>query len=151
MALNNFHPACQSWFNAQFGAPTVAQTQAWPAIQAGRHTLISAPTGSGKTLAAFYAAIDSLVQRGLNRQLGDGVQILYVSPLKALSNDIHKNLEIPLDGIAEQLFLAAEAPVDIMTDFVLYLFLATDISKNSLVFLKESTSPSLYIAPNFSD
>tara|TARA_B100002003_G_scaffold251733_1_gene297057 strand:- start:2877 stop:7361 length:4485 start_codon:yes stop_codon:yes gene_type:complete len=113
MALNNFHPACQSWFNAQFGAPTVAQTQAWPAIQAGRHTLISAPTGSGKTLAAFYAAIDSLVQRGLNRQLGDGVQILYVSPLKALSNDIHKNLEIPLDGIAEQLFLAAEAPVDI--------------------------------------
>ncbi|HAJ75581.1 MAG TPA: hypothetical protein DCM64_03910 [Gammaproteobacteria bacterium] len=113
MVLSSFHPACQNWFNAQFAAPTTAQVQAWPAIQAGRHTLISAPTGSGKTLAAFYAAIDSLVQRGINRQLGDGVQILYVSPLKALSNDIHKNLEIPLDGIAEQLFLAGEAPVDI--------------------------------------
>ena len=113
MALSNFHPACQNWFNHQFAAPTTAQIQAWSAIQAGRHTLISAPSGSGKTLAAFYGAIDSLVQRGLNRQPGDGVQILYVSPLKALSNDIHKNLEIPLDGIAEQLFLTGEAPVDI--------------------------------------
>lgn len=113
MALAQFHPACQSWFRSRFGEPTAAQSRAWPAIKAGRHTLISAPTGSGKTLAAFYAAIDTLVQRDLNQQLGDGVQILYVSPLKALSNDIHKNLEQPLDGIAEHLHLCGEHPVDI--------------------------------------
>ena len=113
MTLERFHPACQNWFKAQFNEPTSAQTRAWAAIQSGRHTLISAPTGSGKTLAAFYAAIDSLVQRGLKGQLTDGVHILYVSPLKALSNDIHKNLELPLDGIAEQLHLCGEAPVDI--------------------------------------
>lgn len=113
MPLAQFHPACRNWFKAQFTEPTQVQAQAWPAINSGRHTLISAPTGSGKTLAAFYAAIDSLLQRGLNRQLSDGVQILYVSPLKALSNDIHKNLELPLDGIAEHLHLCGEAPVDI--------------------------------------
>lgn len=113
MALAQFHPACQNWFRSQFGEPTPAQAQAWPAIKAGKHTLISAPTGSGKTLAAFYAAIDSLVQRGLNRQLEAGVQILYVSPLKALSNDIRKNLEQPLDGIAEHLHLCRELPVNI--------------------------------------
>ena len=89
------------------------QKLAWPAIKEGKHTLISAPTGSGKTLAAFYAAIDDLVQKGLQQQLSDGVQILYVSPLKALSNDIQKNLEFPLDGIAEHLHLANEVPVDI--------------------------------------
>ncbi len=113
MALSQFHPACRNWFTARFGAPTPAQAQAWPAIQAGRHTLISAPTGSGKTLAAFYAAIDQLVQKGVNNQLEDGVHILYVSPLKALSNDVRKNLEVPLDGIAEHMHLAAQAPVDI--------------------------------------
>lgn len=113
MPLSHFHPACQNWFRARFGAPTEAQTQAWPAIQAGRHTLISAPTGSGKTLAAFYAAIDDLVHKGLANQLEAGVQVLYVSPLKALSNDIQKNLEQPLDGIAEHLHLAGLPPVDI--------------------------------------
>ena len=113
MALSQFHPACSQWFKNQFGEPTAAQAQAWSAIRAGRHTLISAPTGSGKTLAAFYSAIDSLVQKGLNNQLEDGVQILYVSPLKALSNDIQRNLEMPLDGIAEQLHLCGEPPVDI--------------------------------------
>ncbi len=113
MALSSFHPACERWFRDQFGVPTPAQAQAWPAIQAGRHSLISAPTGSGKTLAAFYVAIDSLVQRALCRQLDGGVQVLYVSPLKALSNDIHRNLEIPLDGIAEQLHLAGEAPIEL--------------------------------------
>ena len=113
MDLANFHPACRNWFRARFGEPTAAQVRAWPAIQAGRHTLISAPTGSGKTLAAFYAAIDSLVQRGLRGELSDGVRILYVSPLKALGNDIHRNLELPLDGIAEHLHLAGEPPVDI--------------------------------------
>ena len=95
-ALSQFHPACRNWFRARFGEPTPAQAQAWPAIKAGRHTLISAPTGSGKTLAAFYGAIDELLQKGLRNQLEDGVHVLYVSPLKALSNDIHKNLDMPL-------------------------------------------------------
>jgi len=112
-SLQQFHPACRNWFQTQFGAPTAAQAQAWPAIQAGRHTLISAPTGSGKTLAAFYAAINELIQKGVENRLDDGVHILYVSPLKALSNDIHRNLEAPLDGIAEQLHLLGQAPVDI--------------------------------------
>jgi ATP-dependent Lhr-like helicase len=113
MPLESFHPACQNWFRASFGEPTPAQAQAWPAIQAGRHTLISAPTGSGKTLAAFYAAIDEMLQKGIRNQLEDGVHILYVSPLKALSNDIHRNLEMPLDGIAEHMHLLGQAPVDI--------------------------------------
>ena len=113
MSLITFHPASANWFESQFGQATQAQAQAWSAIQSGKHTLIAAPTGSGKTLAAFYAAIDSLVQRGVKRQLSDGVQILYVSPLKALSNDIHKNLELPLDGIAEHMHLLGQAPVDI--------------------------------------
>ena len=111
--LDQFHPACQNWFSSQFGEPTAAQAEAWPAIREGRHTLISAPTGSGKTLAAFYAAINSLVEKGIENRLSDGVHILYVSPLKALSNDIHRNLELPLDGIAEHLHLAGIAPVDI--------------------------------------
>jgi len=109
--LNSFHGACRNWFESQFGQPTPAQAQAWQAIKAGKHTLICAPTGSGKTLAAFYAATDGLVQQGLNRQLCDGVQILYVSPLKALSNDIQKNLELPLEGIAEHLHLVGEPPL----------------------------------------
>ena len=111
--LDQFHPACGNWFRQQFNEPTVAQAEAWAAIQDGQHTLISAPTGSGKTLAAFYAAINSLVEKGLENRLDDGVHILYVSPLKALSNDIHRNLELPLDGIAEHLHLAGVAPVDI--------------------------------------
>ncbi|MEX0963183.1 MAG: DEAD/DEAH box helicase [Pseudohongiellaceae bacterium] len=113
MALTHFHPAARDWFNSQFGEPTETQVQAWPAIKSGRHTLISAPTGSGKTLAAFYAAIDDLLQKGLQRQLHPGVQILYVSPLKALSNDIHKNLEIPLKGIAENLKRSGKVAADI--------------------------------------
>ncbi|MDA8617172.1 DEAD/DEAH box helicase, partial [Gammaproteobacteria bacterium] len=111
--LADFHPASRAWFEERFGQATKAQADAWPQIRAGRHTLIAAPTGSGKTLAAFYAAIDMLLQRGLNGELNEGVQILYVSPLKALSNDIQKNLEQPLNGIAEQLHLQGFAPVDI--------------------------------------
>ncbi len=113
MALTQFHPAARDWFISEFGEPTATQARAWPAIKSGRHTLISAPTGSGKTLAAFYGAIDELLQKGLKRQLSPGVQILYVSPLKALSNDIHKNLEIPLRGIAERLKQSAQAQADI--------------------------------------
>ncbi len=84
-------------------SPTPAQVQAWPAIQAGRHTLIAAPTGSGKTLAAFLAAIDRLLRQGLEGRLADATQVVYVSPLKALSNDIQRNLEAPLAGISQAL------------------------------------------------
>ena len=94
-----FHPAVTAWFANRFASPTPAQAQAWPAIQAGRHTLIAAPTGSGKTLAAFLAAIDGLVRQGLAGDLTDATQVVYVSPLKALSNDIQRNLEEPLAGI----------------------------------------------------
>ena len=98
MSLENFHPAVARWFADAFGEPTPAQARAWPAIAQGRHTLIAAPTGSGKTLAAFLAAIDSLVRQAGAGTLEDGVQVVYVSPLKALSNDIHRNLELPLAG-----------------------------------------------------
>jgi ATP-dependent helicase Lhr and Lhr-like helicase len=97
--ISLFHPAVAAWFERSFAAPTAAQAEAWPAIQAGRHVLIAAPTGSGKTLAAFLAAIDGLVRQGLAGELRDETQIVYVSPLKALSNDIRKNLEVPLAGI----------------------------------------------------
>ncbi|MFO1145615.1 MAG: DEAD/DEAH box helicase [Rhodospirillales bacterium] len=98
-----FHPAVTAWFESTFGAPTAAQARAWPAIKRGRHVLIAAPTGSGKTLAAFLAAIDGLVRQGLAEGLKDATQVVYVSPLKALSNDIHRNLEVPLAGIGEAL------------------------------------------------
>src|SRR6266576_6456993 len=98
-----FHPAVAAWFERSFAAPTAAQAQAWPAFQAGRHVLIAAPPGSGKTLAAFLAAIDGLVRQGLDAGLKDETQIVYVSPLKALSNDIQRNLEVPLEGIREAL------------------------------------------------
>src|SRR5215469_4582819 len=98
-----FHPAVAAWFAENFTAPTPAQAQAWPAIKGGRHTLIAAPTGSGKTLAAFLAAIDSLIRQGLDGGLPDETQVVYVSPLKALSNDIHRNLETPLAEIRERL------------------------------------------------
>ncbi|HEU4486298.1 MAG TPA: DEAD/DEAH box helicase [Povalibacter sp.] len=98
-----FHPAVASWFDRTFTEPTPAQLDAWPAIQSGNHVLIAAPTGSGKTLAAFLAVIDELVREGSQWGLPDETRILYVSPLKALSNDIHKNLEAPLAGIREHL------------------------------------------------
>src|SRR5262250_2427169 len=96
-----FHPAVAAWFDRAFDAPTAAQAQAWPAIQSGRDVLLAAPTGSGKTLAAFLAAIDGLVRQGLEGTLRDETQVVYVSPLKALSNDIQRNLEAPLAGIAQ--------------------------------------------------
>jgi ATP-dependent Lhr-like helicase len=94
-----FHPAVAHWFEQTFGAPTRPQEQGWPAIQSGRHALIAAPTGSGKTLAAFLAALDSLFRMGAEGTLKDETYVVYVSPLKALSNDIQKNLEEPLAGI----------------------------------------------------
>ena len=101
--LAGFHPAVAAWFRGRFAAPTAAQAEAWPAIQNGEHVLIAAPTGSGKTLAAFLAAIDGLVRQGLAGALPDATQVVYVSPLKALSNDIQKNLEAPLGGIRDEL------------------------------------------------
>jgi ATP-dependent Lhr-like helicase len=108
-----FHPAVAAWFDRNFAAPTAAQAEAWPAIQAGRHVLIAAPTGSGKTLAAFLAAIDGLVRQGLDGGLRDETQIVYVSPLKALSNDIQRNLEAPLAGVREALRAQGLPDVDI--------------------------------------
>ncbi len=103
MQTHQFHPAVADWFQRHFSRPSGVQALAWPAIQAGRNTLIAAPTGSGKTLAAFLAAIDQLVHDGLRFPLPDETRVLYVSPLKALSNDIHKNLELPLSGIRDAL------------------------------------------------
>jgi len=97
--LDYFHPAVKDWFTRQFDAATDAQLAAWPSIKKHQPTLIAAPTGSGKTLAAFLAAIDDLVREGLTVGLKDNTHILYVSPLKALSNDIQKNLQQPLNGI----------------------------------------------------
>ncbi len=104
-ALERFHPAVARWFATQFAAPTVCQQAAWPAIAGARHALIAAPTGSGKTLAAFLSVIDRLVRAVAAGQLADATQVVYVSPLKALSNDIHRNLELPLAGIARELDL----------------------------------------------
>jgi ATP-dependent Lhr-like helicase len=98
-----FHPAVAAWLAKSFAAPTEAQARAWPAIGEGRDVLIAAPTGSGKTLAAFLAAIDSLVRQGVEHPLPDETFVVYVSPLKALSNDIRSNLEAPLAGIRAEL------------------------------------------------
>ena len=97
--MTQLHPLVRDWFLSRFEAPTEAQTQGWPAIAQGRHTLIAAPTGSGKTLAAFLMCIDGLVRRALMGDLPATTQVVYVSPLKALSNDIRKNLEAPLSEI----------------------------------------------------
>lgn len=115
MPLAGFHPAVATWFDRRFGEPTPPQAEGWPAIREGKHTLIAAPTGSGKTLAAFLCAIDDLVRQGLEEGLPDRVQILYVSPLKALSNDIEHNLQAPLDGIRRTLEEMGYGDVDIRT------------------------------------
>src|SRR5262245_3662958 len=101
MTVTNFHPAVAAWLEHSFAAPTPAQSQAWPAIQGGQDVLIAAPTGSGKTLAAFLAAIDALVREAVEGRLKDATQVVYVSPLKALSNDIQRNLQAPLAGISD--------------------------------------------------
>lgn len=115
-ALATFHPAVAGWFGRSFPAPTPAQARAWPLIRAGRSTLVAAPTGSGKTLTAFLAAIDQLVQEGVAEGgLPDRTSVLYVSPLKALSNDIHVNLEQPLAGISAELQALGLPPLEIRT------------------------------------
>ncbi|HEX5411159.1 MAG TPA: DEAD/DEAH box helicase [Terriglobia bacterium] len=109
-ALAWAHPLVRDWFVERFGAPSEPQEQGWPHIVAGSDVLISSPTGSGKTLAAFLACIDRLVRQGIDGALPDHVAVLYVSPLKALGNDIHKNLDIPLRGIMD---LAARRGVEL--------------------------------------
>ena len=108
-----FHPVIADWFEKKFGSPTEPQQRGWPAIQSGAHTLIAAPTGSGKTLAAFFAELDLLFRTGLAGKLKDETNVLYVSPLKALSNDIHKNLDEPLTGIRAALMAAEGKEVDV--------------------------------------
>ena len=115
MPLEAFHPAVAAWFRRTFAAPTPAQAQAWPAIRSGRNTLIAAPTGSGKTLAAFLAAIDDLVRRGVEQALPDETAVVYVSPLKALSNDVRINLEVPIAGIRDELLQLWLPDVEIRT------------------------------------
>jgi ATP-dependent Lhr-like helicase len=116
MSLDLFHPAVRSWFAARFpGGPTVPQIRGWPAIRSGRHTLIAAPTGSGKTLAAFLCAIDDLVRQALTAGLVDETRVVYVSPLKALSNDVRRNLEEPLAGIRQELLRMLAGAVEIRT------------------------------------
>ncbi len=100
MSLELFHPLVRRWFESRFRAPTQPQAEGWPRIAAEEDVLIAAPTGSGKTLSAFLVCIDRLVRQWLDGTLGDGVQVVYVSPLKALSNDIERNLQVPLLEIA---------------------------------------------------
>ncbi len=111
-----FHPVIARWFQQTYGSPTEPQALGWPAIQSGAHTLIAAPTGSGKTLAAFLAALDQLFREGLAGTLKDETQVLYVSPLKALSNDIHKNLEEPLASLREALQAAEGKRIDVRAE-----------------------------------
>lgn len=113
--LEYFHPAVRDWFLNHFPAPTEPQARAWPAIKQRQHTLIAAPTGSGKTLAAFLSAIDDLVWKAIDGKLVDETQVVYVSPLKALSNDIQINLQEPLRGIQQNLEASGIGGVAIRT------------------------------------
>ena len=115
MALTGFHPSIQRWFGGRFAEPTEPQRRAWPLIQRGGDVLIAAPTGSGKTFAAFLSAVDSLIRQGLSGELKDETQVLYVSPLKALSNDVQKNLAEPLAEIRAGLEAAGLPDVAVRT------------------------------------
>src|SRR6266576_3133617 len=110
-----FHPAVDAWFQKNFSSPTDPQSRAWPLIQSGQNVLIAAPTGSGKTLAAFLAAIADLVRRGVESPLADETFVVYISPLKALSNDVQKNLAAPLAGVRTELAAQGFPDVDIRT------------------------------------
>ena len=111
----DFHPIIWQWFRDRLGEPTEPQRLGWPPIAEGRHTLIAAPTGSGKTLAAFLVCLDRLLRSWLEDQLEDEIQVVYVSPLKALSNDIHQNLEQPLAEIRALAESLGHAPPPIRT------------------------------------
>src|SRR5437016_10843753 len=116
MHFLQFHPAVARWFEQAFRSPTQPQARGWPAIQSGRHVLISAPTGSGKTLAAFLASLDVLFREGIEAELPDETQIVYVSPLKALSNDVRKNLQEPLSGIRACLHETEGREIDVRAE-----------------------------------
>src|SRR5215831_12444057 len=116
MSTFEFQPAVARWFEQMFGSPTEPQARGWPEIQSGRHVLISAPTGSGKTLAAFLASLDVLFREGVANDLPDETQIVYVSPLKALSNDIRKNLQEPLAGIRNLLRETEDHDIDVRAE-----------------------------------
>src|SRR6266480_1404902 len=115
MSLAGFHPVVQRWFGGRFPEATEPQQRAWPVIQNGGDVLIAAPTGSGKTFAAFLSAIDGLVRQGLNGELRDETQVVYVSPLKALSNDVQKNLSEPLAEIRTALAEQGLPDVEVRT------------------------------------
>ncbi|MGH2397211.1 MAG: DEAD/DEAH box helicase, partial [bacterium] len=106
MPLSQFHPIIADWLRGRFGSPTDVQVKSWPAIASGTDVLIAAPTGSGKTLAAFLSCIDALFTQALGGELEDRTQVVYVSPLKALSNDVQKNLQQPLAEIADSALAA---------------------------------------------
>lgn len=108
--LNGFHPLISQWFYSRFAAPTEPQQRGWPLIASGKHTIIAAPTGSGKTLTAFLSAIDRLLKQAIAGNLQEGIQVVYVSPLRALSNDMHRNVEQPLREILD---LAVENGLEI--------------------------------------
>src|SRR2546430_848905 len=115
MPLSRFHPVIERWFANRFAEPTEPQRRAWPVIQQGGDVLIAAPTGSGKTFAAFLSAIDGLIRQGLNGELKDEMQVVYVSPLKALSNDVQKNLSEPLAEIRATLAEQGLPDVEVRT------------------------------------
>jgi ATP-dependent Lhr-like helicase len=115
MPLSGFHPVVERWFAGRFAEPTEPQRRAWPVIQEGGDVLIAAPTGSGKTFAAFLSAIDGLVRQGLDGELKDETQVLYISPLKALSNDVQKNLSEPLAEIRAAIAAQVLPDVEIRT------------------------------------
>src|SRR5213075_559559 len=115
MSLSRFHPVIEHWFSKRFEQPTEPQRRAWPVIQQGGDVLIAAPTGSGKTFAAFLSAIDGLVRQGLEGTLKDEIQVVYVSPLKALSNDVQKNLSEPLAEIRDRMRAEGLPDVEVRT------------------------------------
>ena len=106
--LPSFHPIVRKWFKETFGEPSDPQRKGWPAIANGGHTLILAPTGTGKTLAAFLWELNELIVRGADDALPNGVHLVYVSPLKALNNDIQRNLERPLNELRERFAVEGE-------------------------------------------
>ncbi len=106
--LAPFHPIVRAWFKETLGKPSAPQEKGWPAIASGDDTLILAPTGTGKTLAAFLWELNQLITSGLASPLGNSVHILYVSPLKALNNDVQRNLELPLRQLSERFAAAGE-------------------------------------------